>query len=75
MGHFTISATLTEVHSMGNGGWSLATGAQTFPDGHVVKVHSVYVYERENGELKFRAFSIGVDVPLPHKTACMANRC
>jgi ketosteroid isomerase-like protein len=75
MGHFTIATTLSEVHALGDGGWSLATGVQTFADGHTVKAHAIHVYTRENGVLKFRAFSIGVDVPLPHKTACAKSSC
>jgi len=75
VGHFTISTTLGEVHTLGNGGWALATGVQTFPDGHVVKTHAVHIYGLENGKLLFRVLSIGVDVPLPHKTACMGSNC
>jgi ketosteroid isomerase-like protein len=75
IGHFTIASTLSEVHALGDGGWSLAAGVQTFADGHNVKAHAIHVYERENGVLKYRVLSIGVDVPLPQKTACQNANC
>jgi uncharacterized protein (TIGR02246 family) len=62
-GHFVLAVTLDRIHSQGDGGWALAHGTQTFPDGHVVKTHAVFVYGRENGDLKFRALSFGTNVP------------
>jgi ketosteroid isomerase-like protein len=63
-GHFVLAVMLDQIHSQGDGGWALAHGTQTFPDGHVVKTHAVFIYGRENGDLKFRVLSFGTNVPL-----------
>jgi ketosteroid isomerase-like protein len=62
-GHYVLAVTLDQIHSHGDGGWALAHGTQTFPDGHVVKTHALQVYGRENGDLKFHALSFGTNVP------------
>jgi hypothetical protein len=62
-GHFVLAVMLDQIHSQGDGGWALAHGTQTFPDGHVVKTHAVFIYGRENGDLKFRVLSFGTNVP------------
>ncbi len=62
-GHFVLAITLDQIHSQGDGGWALGQGTQTFPDGHVVRAHALYVYGRENGDLKIRALSFGTNVP------------
>jgi hypothetical protein len=62
-GHYVLAVTLDHIHSQGDGGWGLAHGTQTFPDGSVIKAHAVNIYGRENGDLKFRALSFDTNVP------------